>query len=175
MKIILFLLINTTILFSQTKKNTEEWINNNINYYPVSYGNNPISISERIEIEDGILYFYYHWKKDVDNYFSGSWSKINLKNIKSIEYSYDKSPDIDNKWINLTLNFQKGKCYERDALYPNDSKNQNGYQIQPERTIIKMRLNLDYVDSGMKLRIEKAFAYLIKQYGGNTIIKKEPF
>lgn len=173
--LIYFFLLASFISLAQTKKETEEWINNNINYYPVSYGNNPINVVEKIEVENGVLYFYHHWQNDITNYYSGSWTKVNIKDIISIQYSYDKSPDLDNKWINLVLNFKKGQASVRKTKHNYDSKNQNDYTTVPEQTIITMRLNIDYEKSGMKPRMEKALLHLIKQYGGNASTKKDPF
>jgi hypothetical protein len=166
---------STYVLFSQSIKETEDWINNNINYYPVSYGDNPINVVERIEVDKGNLYFYHHWQNDNTNYYSGSWTKVNLKDIISIQYSYDKSPDLDNKWINLVLNFKKGQASVRKTKHNYDSKNQNDYSTVPEQTIITMRLNIDYEKSGMKPRMEKALLHLIRSYGGTATVKKEIF
>ncbi|MBW4362745.1 hypothetical protein [Flavobacterium taihuense] len=161
--------------FSQTKKETENWINKNINGYSVDYGNNPINIVENIYIENGYLYFYYHWKREDENYYDGTWSKVALKYIKSIEYSYDKSPGLNNKWIELHLNFTKGKCFQGKLDDEFQGKDNVAYEVQSERNIITQRLNMDFVKSGMKKRIEKALLSIIKQYGGNASLKKEAF
>ena len=175
---LILLLLIPTLLLSQTKKETEDWINNNINNYPVNYGDNPIEVVENIIIDGSSLYFYHHWNRQDDNYYSGTWTKINLKDIKSIEYSFDKSPGLNNKWIELHLNFNKGKSYQGKSQYPNEFRDNISYQILFDRTAIIMRLNMDFVESGMKKRIEKALLHIIKSYGGNAIVKtvkKEPF
>ena len=161
--------------FCQTKEETEKWINQNINNYPVSYGDNPINIVENIFIEKEYLYFYHHWKKEDSNYYSGTWSKVALKDIKSIEYSYDKSSELNNKWIVLQLNFAKGKCSQATLKTEFQGKDNVNYEIMSEQTLIPQRLDMEFVESGMKQRIEKALLHIIKQYGGNAIVKKEPF
>ena len=170
--IFLFFIFNT---FSQTKKETEDWINQNINTFPVSYGDNPINVVENIFLENGYLYFYHHWKREDNTYYSGTWSKVALKDIKSIEYTFDKSPGLNNKWIELRINFAKGKCSQGTLENEFQGKDNVEYVVQPERTIIPQRLNMDFQKSGMKQRIEKALLHIIKQYGGNAIVKKEPF
>jgi hypothetical protein len=174
-RIFLFLIFITVNVFGQTKKETEEWINQNINDYPVSYGNNPIDVVENIMIEDGYLYFYHHWKRENENYYSGTWDKVALKDIKSLEYSYDKSSDLDNRWIKLHLNFNKGKCYQGKPSNEFQGKDNVTYSLQYERTAIIKRSNMEFVNNGMKKRIEKALIHIIKLNGGNAIIKKEPF
>lgn len=170
--IFLFSIFN---IFSQTRKETEDWINQNINIYPVSYGDNPINVVENIYLEDGYLYFYHHWKREDNTYYSGTWSKVALKDIKTIEYSFDKSPELNNKWIELHINFAKGKCSQATLEDEFQGKDNVKYVVQSERTIIPQRLNMDFQKSGMKQRIEKALLHIIKQYGGNAIIKKESF
>ena len=172
---ILILLFSSTIAMSQTKQETETWINNNINQFPVSYGDNPNDPENRIVIEDGILYFYYHLENRKENYFSGIWNKINLNDIKNIEYSYNESVGLNNRWLQLNLNFDEGKCLQRQLNYPHESKNNNDYKLVPDRQWITMRLNGNFVKDGMKPRIEKALVHIIKLYGGKVSIKKEPF
>jgi len=173
--LVLIFLLPFFSTFSQTKKETEKWINQNINNYPVSYGDNPINVVENIFIDNEYLYFYHHWKREDNNYYSGTWSKVALKDIKSIEYSYDKSSGLNNKWIELHINFAKGKCSQATLESEFQGKDNVNYEIQSERTVIPQRLNMEFVESGMKQRIEKALLHIIKQYGGNAIVKKEPF
>lgn len=175
MRTILFILISNAILFGQTKQETEDWINNNINSYPVDYGENSFEFFENITIEDGNLVLYNHFKSKNSNYYTGNWFKVSLKDIKSIDYSYDKSPGLDNKWINLKLNFIEGKSLEKKVTFPTNAQEQSVYKKNPEKAVIVMRLNMEYVQSGMKQRMEKALLHIIKLYGGTAIIKREPF
>tara|TARA_R110001583_G_C5607231_1_gene404997 strand:+ start:66 stop:602 length:537 start_codon:yes stop_codon:yes gene_type:complete len=161
--------------FSQSKEETENWINQNINDFPVSYGDNSINVKEDIYLENGYVYFYHHWESNDDSYYSGSWDKVSLKDIKSIEYSYDKSPNLDNRWIEIHFNFDKGKCYTAELKNGFQTKENVSYSLKPERTAIIKRSNMDFVNSGIKNRMEKALIHIIKQYGGNAVIKKEPF
>ena len=170
----LFILLTSASSICQSKTETEKWINENINDFPVSYGDNPIEVVENIFVENGNLYFYHHWKNEKDNYYSGTWSKLALKDIKSIEYTYDKSSNLNYKWIELHFNFNKGKSLE-GKTNEFQGKDNVEYKIQLQKTIIPQRLNLDFENSGMKKRIEKALLHLIKLYGGNAIVKKEPF
>lgn len=174
-KLILFAVLFSYSALGQSKEETEEWINQNINDFPVSYGDNPIDVKENIFIENGFLYFYHHWERNDENYYSGSWDKVALKDIKSIEYSYDKSPDLDNRWVAIHLNFAKGKCYSAKLKNGFQRKEDVSYELSYERTAVIKRSNMDFVNSGMKKRIEKALLHIIKLNGGNAIIKKEPF
>lgn len=171
--LILLLLISFSSL-SQSKKETEDWVNQNINDFPVSYGNNPIHVQENIFLESGYVYFYHHWKRD-DGYYSGSWDKVSLKDIKSIEYSYDKSPELNNHWIEIHLNFNAGKCYSAKLKNGFQTKEDVSYLLQNERTAIIKRSDIEFVKNGMQKRIEKALLHIIKLYGGNATVKKEPF
>ena len=174
-KLILILLFFVINVFGQTKKETEEWINRNINDYPVSYGKIEYNILEKIFVEDGYLFFYLHWKKNDEKYYSGSWNKVALKDIKSIEYSKDTSIESGNKWFEINFNFNKGKCYEAKPDNEYEGKNNLNYSLVSERTKITKRFNMEFANSEIKNRIEKALVYIIKINGGKVIVKKEPF
>ena len=160
---------------SQTKEETINWINDNINDYPVTYEDNPIDVVERITIEDEYLYFYHHWKRTDDNYYSGSWNRIKLKDILSIEYSKDSAMEGGKKWINLYLNVKNDSFY--DAKVENEFQNKKSiqYSLNTDRTAIVKRSNMNYLESGMDKRIEKALLHIIKLNGGKAFVKKEPF
>ena len=87
----------------------------------------------------------------------------------------NKSSELNNKWIVLQLNFAKGKCSQATLKTEFQGKDNVNYEIMSEQTLIPQRLDMEFVESGMKQRIEKALLHIIKQYGGNAIVKKEPF
>lgn len=170
---ILFLSIN--ISFSQTKKETEDWINQNINEFPLYWANTSLNVIEKIYVENGYLYNYYLVKDIEKNYYAGYWTKVALKDIKSIENYYHRSSDPESNWIELRFTSAKGKCFKAERKKEYVGKMNVKYQVVPEEMTISQRLNLDFENSGMKKRIEKALLHLIKLYGGNAIVKREPF
>ena len=56
-KSLLFMFLISFSTHSQNKEETENWINQNINDFPVSYGDNPINVEEQIYLEDDIYIF----------------------------------------------------------------------------------------------------------------------
>lgn len=166
--LILILLLQTIIIYSQTKKETEEWINDNINKFPVNYGIKGYNIVNEIHIENGTIYFFYGL---TDRGKTGvyHWSKVLLKDIKSIEFKKN------NEYINLIINFSKGKSYDSLPFENYRSKNDVYYDLNDINTDEVTRLNMEFHNSGMKERIEKALLHIIKLYGSNAIVKKEPF
>lgn len=104
-----------------------------------------------------------------DNY--GYWTQLPIKDIKQIKIHHKKFNSEDEEgWDVITLYFDKNKSKTKDAK-PSDN---NTYKVS-ESTSIDIKLTNKFIEDGLKPRMEKALLHLIKSYGGNAIIKKEPF
>lgn len=174
LKIIIYLLLSISVYsYSQTKEETEEWINSKINIYPVKYTGN-INIDEEILIDEGILYYYN--ALEGDSYYNGSWSKLDFKDIKAIKFSKDRAIEGGNSWIVLSFFFNENKAYTsgdiKQKYYP---KSVTTYTKNPKHTRIQMRLDNRFKEDGIEKRMEKALLHLSKLYGGSATLKKEPF
>ena len=174
-KIFLFILIITSgFVYSQTIQETEDWINKNINDYPRKISGS-MNLTYYLEVVNGFLYTIDTWTVTDSNYISQSLMRTSLKDIKHIEYSYDTGGDTkDSKFIYIEF-----KSYDNKVLWDKDFDKRNNeddvvFEIYPSDNI-RIQTSIDFEKSGMKERMSKAFLHLIKLYGGNAVIKKEPF
>jgi hypothetical protein len=148
-------------VFSQSKEETEKWIVEKYNEYE-----SPVNSTRELIFDDGFIYYLWIF---ADNY--GYWTQLPIKDIKQIKIHHKKFDANDQEgWDVITLFFDKNKSKTKDAK-PSD---ENYYEIS-ESTSFEIKLTNKFISDGLKPRMEKALLHLIKSYGGNTTIKKEPF
>jgi len=147
--------------FSQTKAETEKWIIEKYNEYE-----SPVNNTRELIFDDNFIYYLWIF---ADNY--GYWTQLPIKDIKQIKIHHKKFNSEDEEgWDVITLFFDKNKSKTKDAK-PSDD---NIYKVS-ESTLLEIKLTNKFIEDGLKPRMEKAFLHLIKSYGGNATIKKEPF
>tara|TARA_R110002033_G_scaffold43092_1_gene84561 strand:+ start:3582 stop:4073 length:492 start_codon:yes stop_codon:yes gene_type:complete len=147
--------------FSQTKAETEKWIIEKYNEYE-----SPVNNTRELIFDDSFVYYLWIF---ADNY--GYWTQLPIKDIKQIKIHHKKFDSEDEEgWDVITLYFDKNISKTKDAK-PSDD---NTYKVS-ESTSIDIKLTNKFIEDGLKPRMEKALLHLIKSYGGNAIIKKDPF
>jgi hypothetical protein len=159
---------------AQSKKETEDWINLKLNIFPVEYEDG-FNIDEDILFDNGTLYYYHAWDR-TGSYYNGTWSKLPIKNIQEIKFSKDRALSGGNSWIVLSFFFKENSASNSgDLPYKVDEKSITSYKPNPGHTRIQMRLHNRFKEDDMEKRMEKALLHLIKLYGGNATVQKEPF
>jgi hypothetical protein len=147
--------------FSQTKSETEKWIVEKYNEYE-----SPVNNTRELIFDDSFIYYLWIF---TNNY--GYWTQLSIKDIKHIKIHHKKFNAEDAEgWDVITLYFDKNKSKTKDAK---ESDN-NIYKVA-ESTSFEIKLTNKFIEDGLKPRMEKAFLHLVKSYGGNATIKKEPF
>ncbi len=155
---ILFILFSS---YSQTKAETEKWIVEKYNEYE-----SPVNNTRELIFDNGYIYYLWIFSDDY-----GYWTQLPIKDIKQIKIHHKKfNADDTEGWDVITLYFDKNKSKTKDAKPSED----NIYKIS-ESTSFEIKLTNKFIKEGLKPRMEKAFIHLIKAYGGNTTLKKEPF
>lgn len=157
--LLLFTLIflSVDIAFSQTRKETEDWIIEKFNSY-----RRPENIENQLEIADGILYHY--------NATTKLAMRVPIKDIKEIEIKQESWGDGD-FWVNIYLYTDTNKMAMKSfSKYSPDEY----YNITPD-TKTHIPLSNKFYYGKMFPRMEKALLHLIKLNGGNAVIKNEPF
>ena len=159
--LLLIILLTYNSIFSQSKSETENWIIEKYNEYE-----SPVNRTRELIFDDG--YIYYLWIF-TENY--GYWTQLPIKEIKSIKIHHKKFDANDTEgWDVITLYFEKNKSKTKDA-----KPSENNYYETSESTSIDIKLSNNFINDGLKPRMEKALIHLVKSYGGNATIKKEPF
>ncbi|MEH6706099.1 MAG: hypothetical protein V7691_14990 [Galbibacter orientalis] len=161
-KVLLIIILLTSIsIFSQSKSETEKWIVEKYNEYESS-----VNHTRELIFDDG--YIYYLWIF-ADNY--GYWTQLPITEIKNIKIHHKKFDANDTEgWDVITLYYNKNKSKTKDA-----KPSENSYYEISESTSFEIKLSHNFIDDGLKPRMEKALIHLVKSYGGNATIKKEPF
>lgn len=151
----ILLLVITANIFSQTKKETEDWIVEKYNEFE-----RVNSLSHKMD-----LFF----ENDFLNYeYLNAFFKIKVKDIKVIEFKKERVNNEDKEgWIALWIHFDSGSLFHKRA-------NENKFQLATD-TAFKIALSTDLGKEDYQKRLEKALLHLIKLNGGNAISKKEPF
>lgn len=151
---ILILLITTNI-FGQTKKETEDWIVETYNQFERV---NSLSNTMDLFFENDFLYYEY----------LNAFFKIKIKEIKEIEFKKERFNSEDKVgWISLWIRFGNGSLLYRGASENEFSKSTD--------TAFKIPLSCELGNEDYQKRLEKALLHLIKLNGGSAKIKKEPF
>jgi hypothetical protein len=141
----------------QTKKETEDWISNKVHEYRNSKG-----VDEDFWFENGYLYHYWSINTAIqENTKSLNWS-VKIQDIVAIE-TICRTAGCE-----FIIHTKKGKLFLKKSPEDADYKVYN-------RPSFNVNMNKDFNADGTKDRIEKASIHLIKLYGGDAIIKKEPF
>ena len=172
---ICFILLFRLSAISQTTEETENWITNKININDKNnYGSQELKGEEYVYFKDGFLFNRTTTGFDKKNIYI-SWSKVRIKDIKKISFGENTSLEGNNKWIELSLFADKGKIYGCND--PKSAKSVPNYEfsINPEQFLIQVRLEPDFISSGLASRMEKALLHLVQKYGGKLEIEKEPF
>ncbi|PHR74170.1 MAG: hypothetical protein COA67_02045 [Lutibacter sp.] len=151
----ILLLLITTNIFSQTKKETEEWIVEKYNQFERV---NSLSNTMDLFFENNFLYYEY----------LNAFFKVEIKDIKEIEFKKERFDNEDKEgWISLWIRFDNGSLFYKRA-------SENGFSKSTDTTF-KIPLSSDLGKDDYQKRLEKALLHLIKLNGGNAKIKKEPF
>lgn len=152
---ILLLLFSSSVIFSQTRKETEEWIVEKYNEFERV---NSVSNTMDLFFENNFLYYEY----------LNAFFKIKIKDIKEIEFRKERfNNDDKDGWISLWIRFDTGKSFYKSA-------NENDFSKSTD-TAFKIPLSSELGKNDNQKRLEKAILHLIKINGGSAIVKKEPF
>ena len=153
--ITILLISISTIVFGQTKKETEEWIVEKYNEFERV---NSLSNTMDLFFENDFLYYEY----------LNAFFKVRIKDIKEIEFKKERFDNNDNEgWISLWIRFDSGNSLYKGA-------NENEFNKSTD-TSFKMPLSSDLNKDDYQKRLEKAIIHLIKLNGGSAKVKKEPF
>lgn len=159
-KILIFLLciIPTTILFSQTKNETKEWIIE-------KHNQNKRQVNQQNEIKfegNNLIYLKY--------FYGYQYEKIEIKNIDAISIKKVKYPQIDEECYVIVL---KGVREEYGSIENGEYQKMGEYGN--EKSDITILLDLDFGKDDLPKRMEKALLRLVTLYGGKAKILKEAF
>jgi len=145
-----FLFLIYQVALCQDKPETIRWITEKIDIYK-----NPIE--SKMEIRDDYIYR-----------ISSSELRVKIKNIRKIAIKKSSYNSVD--YSTLELIFDAGKLEYKDAseLEFKTSKNKSDNKLS-------LTLLPSFLNDGLKDRMEKALVHLVKLFGGNAIIYKEPF
>lgn len=161
--VVVFTLVSS-FSYSQSKEDTSDWIEQNLNYYGLEKSISP-DTDYRIQIKDG--YFYMDFCDSSFGYCIYIYSRFPLNKIKYIEFEKQKFTD-DGRFVDLTF-----------TTFPNSIERKTDkaldYKIAPSMTEDNIRLSIEITKDGMQPRMEKALLHLVKLYSGNAKILKEPF
>ena len=154
---VIFLLLISFKINSQSKLETEDWIISKLEYY--SFQNPPHTIV-KVKIINGQIIFYNSY---------GWFQSIYLKDINQVLVEHK---DSNENVYGVTL-FCKNKnsCvtdgeYDGNILSPLKEKNNR---------MMFLFLREEFGQKDLPKRMEKAILHLIKLYGGNPKVYKETF
>lgn len=151
----ILLLLFTITTFSQTKKETEDWIVEKYNEFERV---NSLSNTMDLFFENNYLYYEY----------LNAFFKIKIQDIKEIEFKKERFNNEDKEgWISLWIRFDSGKLFYKRA-------NESDFKKDTD-TAFKIPLSSELGTNDYQKRLEKAILHLIKLNGGNAKVKKEPF
>lgn len=151
--ILLFLFTITT--FSQTKKETEDWIVEKYNEFERV---NSLSNTMDLFFENNYLYYEY----------LNAFFKIKIQDIKEIEFKKERFNNEDKEgWISLWIRFDSGKSFYKGANESDFSKSTD--------TAFKILLSAELEKDDYQKRLEKAILHLVKLNGVSAKVKKESF
>jgi nucleoside-specific outer membrane channel protein Tsx len=150
-----FICFSISEIYGQSKVDTEEWIIRKFYEYL-----RPQNQGSSLKFEDGYII----------HQFNGSlYSKAKISDIKQIETDIEKSDGKD-AWHALWLYFDPKKIQIKGSYGAWDNK----YRIS-EGQNIKLHFDLTFSENDMPDRMKKAFIHLVKLYGGDAQVKKDPF
>ena len=164
--IIFIAILSFSQMFCQSKKETEEWIIDIYNQYE-----RELNLTSDLIITDNKL--YYDKRIEMKDYCGGFISVINIKDINKIEIKrvFNGSADkVGWSVVNLYFSKNKGKVNH----YTSCENIADNWKLD-EGTMTNILLSSNLFNDKMEHRLEKALLHLIKLYGGNATIKKEPF
>ena len=146
-------------MYSQSKKETIDWLNTKLQYTPISISGNMESTFKTQINDDGTLSNMSTQKAQITGYsdvtiFSGHLSKLNPNSLKIHKNSQDR--------FYISAICTTGNCISQDSSYENGEK--ANYKINEITLCV-----IDDVE--VAERCKKAFTHLIRLYGG----KKEIF
>ncbi len=141
----------------QTKVETQDWISEKIHEYRSSKG-----VDEDFWFEDGYLHHYWSINTQIEeNRTALNW-KVKIEDIVKIETKCSANG------CNFIIYTKQGKLFYQKT--PVDT-----YYKVDNHPSFNVSLTKAYYNDGISARIEKALIHLVKLYGGNATIKKEPF
>ena len=151
----ILLFLSTITTFSQSKKETEDWIVEKYNEFERV---NSLSNTMDLFFENNYLYYEY----------LNAFFKIKIQDIKEIEFKKERFNNEDKEgWISLWIRFDSGKSFYKGANESDFSKSTD--------TAFKIPLSSELEKDDYKKRFEKAVLHLVKLNGGSAKVKKEPF
>ncbi len=158
--LLLFLFINTSLSFAQSKLETESWILEKCNDYAI---NN--FYTRELKIEDG--YFTY-FEKIGENLF---YERILIKKISEVQIKKEESSD----WGYTIKVYCNGKGCDDSGHYINGNYKNTVIEYSGNKGNLDVYLNKNFGNDDLPKRMEKALIHLVKLYGGNAKVYKETF
>lgn len=154
-KIILLLLLISTKSIAQDKTETQDWIRKQ--FYNYRYTNSVIN--EHLTFDNGYLYYKTN----------SAEFRVKIKDIQKVKIEKSKfNSNDDEGWAVLSFKFKTGKFEIRLS-------GEADFKMSDNESKIDFFLVSKFISDNMKPRMEKSIVHLVKLYGGDATIYKEPF
>ncbi|MGG7034924.1 MAG: hypothetical protein ACI7YS_06980 [Flavobacterium sp.] len=154
--LIILAIFSCSLLFSQTKSETEEWITETYHKF------NTINPNYDLYFENNYLYYRY-----IGVNFREMVMRVKVKDISKIEIRQEGRKGVKD-YANVYIYFKKEK-YQLKFDEDDSFTTHNVY------TKFAISITPDLIKDGYKKRMEKAFIHLVKLNGGNASVKQEAF